>query len=162
MRQGLNGNPLPERSGGKDWSESPAPPEAGRRPDLRLYIAEHEGDALAAAVTLFWGEDAVYLYGASADRKRNLMPAYLLQWTAMRGAKDAGCLRYDLFGIPPGDDPAHPMAGLYRFKTGFGGTIVHRPGSLDFALRPARAALFRRAEEIRKILRGFRKLRKKG
>jgi lipid II:glycine glycyltransferase (peptidoglycan interpeptide bridge formation enzyme) len=135
------------------------PESAVLRPDIRLYVAEHEGDPLAAVVTLFRGGEAVYLYGASSNRKRNLMAPCLLQWTAMRDAKASGCLRYDLFGIPPDDNPAHPMAGLYRFKTGFGGRILHRSGSWDFDLRPAAAPLFRFAEGMRKTLRSFRKNR---
>jgi lipid II:glycine glycyltransferase (peptidoglycan interpeptide bridge formation enzyme) len=122
----------------------------GGYPDLRLWIARHEGRALAAIVTLFRGGDAVYLYGASSDEKRNLMPAYALQWAAMRAAKSAGCRRYDLFGIPPSDDPSHPMAGLYRFKTGFGGVIAHRAGSWDLPLRPAAYAGFRALESARR------------
>ncbi len=118
-------------------------------PDLRLWIARHEGQALAAIITLFRGKEAVYLYGASSDEKRNLMPAYALQWAAMRAAKAAGCLRYDLFGIPPTDDPSHPMSGLYRFKTGFGGEIAHRAGSWDYPLRPAAYAAFRTVEAAR-------------
>jgi lipid II:glycine glycyltransferase (peptidoglycan interpeptide bridge formation enzyme) len=117
--------------------------------EVRLYLASHEGEPVAAIVTLFRGDEAVYLYGASSDRKRNLMASYALQWQAMRDAKAAGCLCYDLFGIPPNEDPAHSMAGLYRFKTGFGGRIVHRPGSWDYAYRPT-AGLFKTAESIRK------------
>ena len=60
------------------------------------------------------------------------MPTYLLQWEAVRAALSAGCLSYDFFGIPPADDPDHPMHGLYRFKTGFGGMILHRPGCWDY------------------------------
>jgi lipid II:glycine glycyltransferase (peptidoglycan interpeptide bridge formation enzyme) len=131
-------------------------------PELRLYAAFHEGEALGAVVTLFRGGEGVYLYGASSGRKRNLMAPYLLQWTAMREAKAAGCLYYDLFGIPPRDDPAHPMAGLYRFKTGFigggrGGRIIHRPGSWDFVRRPLGAGLFGAAEFLRKKARNLRR-----
>jgi lipid II:glycine glycyltransferase (peptidoglycan interpeptide bridge formation enzyme) len=118
-------------------------------PDIRLWIARFDGKALAAIVTLFRGESAVYLYGASSDENRNLMPAYALQWNAMRAAKAAGCERYDLFGIPPTDDPAHPMAGLYRFKTGFGGMLAHRAGSWDFPLRGLAYAVFRFVEKAR-------------
>ena len=118
-------------------------------PDLRLWIARYEGRALAAIVTLFYGEGAVYLYGASSDEMRNLMPSYALQWAAMRAAKAAGCLDYDLFGIPPTDDASHPMAGLYRFKTGFGGAIAHRAGSWDYPLAPIAYACFRAAEGAR-------------
>jgi lipid II:glycine glycyltransferase (peptidoglycan interpeptide bridge formation enzyme) len=127
--------------------------------DMRLYIASHEGEDLAAIITLFRGGEAVYLYGASSNSKRNLMAPYLLQWTAMKDAKASGCTQYDLFGIPPNDDPSHPMAGLYRFKTGFGGAIIHRSGSWDFAYRPAIKALFTLAEGQRKNLRTAKKRR---
>ena len=126
-----------------------------------LYLAEHEGDLLAGIVTLFRGKEAIYLYGASSDKKRNLMVSYALQLKAIEDAKEAGCEVYDFFGIPPNDDPAHPMAGLYRFKTGFGGKIVHRSGSWDYPCRPLVYRLFRFAETLRKNLRTIGKLRKR-
>jgi hypothetical protein len=126
-------------------------PGAGQ--EIRLYAARHEGDALGAIVTLFRGKDAVYLYGASSGHKRNLMAPYALQWKAISDARAAGCLFYDFFGIPPNEDPRHPMAGLYRFKTGFGGRIIHRPGSWDYVYKPLFYRLFRTAEGLRKSLR---------
>lgn len=99
--------------------------------DVRLWIAEHEGDILAGIITLFYRGHAIYLYGASGNVKRNLMPAHALQWAAICAAKASGCQDYDFFGIPPNEDPNHPMAGLYKFKTGFGGRIVHRAGCYD-------------------------------
>jgi lipid II:glycine glycyltransferase (peptidoglycan interpeptide bridge formation enzyme) len=132
---------------------------AGGPPELRLYLAEHQGEVLASVILLFRGSEGVYLYGASSDHKRNLMAPYALQWRAMREAKAAGCLQYDLFGIPPGEDPAHPMAGLYRFKTGFGGRIIHRPGSWDYTYRPLVKRLFTTAETLRKELRKIKRRR---
>ena len=132
----------------------------GKRPDLRLWTASHEGEALASIVTLFWGKQAVYLYGASSNEKRNLMPAYALQWAAIRAAREAACSSYDFYGIPPSDDPNHPMAGLYRFKTGFGGRVVHRGGSWDLGLRPGLYSAFRGAEALRTwYYKDFRKKR---
>jgi lipid II:glycine glycyltransferase (peptidoglycan interpeptide bridge formation enzyme) len=125
--------------------------------ELELYLAEHEGDLLAGIVVLFRGKNAVYLYGASSDHKRNHMAPYLLQWRAMSDAKAKGCATYDLFGIPPNEDPKHPMAGLYRFKTGFGGMIVHRPGSWDYAYKPFSRTLFAIAEYLRKQVRSLKK-----
>jgi len=122
---------------------------ATEAPRLGLWTARHEGRAIAAIITLFRGEEAVYLYGASADEKRALMPAYALQWAAIRGARAAGCKRYDFYGIPPIDDPTHPMSGLYRFKTGFGGTVVHYAGSWDLPLHPLAYAAWRGAEGAR-------------
>ncbi len=116
---------------------------------LRLLIAEHEGDLLAGIVVSQVGTFATYLYGASSNVKRNLMASYAVQWEAMRRVREDGCRTYDLFGIPPTDDPAHPMAGLYRFKTGFGGRVVHRAGCWDARVQPLRAALFCAAERAR-------------
>jgi lipid II:glycine glycyltransferase (peptidoglycan interpeptide bridge formation enzyme) len=128
---------------------------------INLYIGEHEGDRLAAIVVLFFGKTATYLYGASSNLKRNLMTPYALQWKAMQDAKEAGCVNYDLFGIPPTDDPNHPMAGLYRFKTGFGGRIIHRPGSWDYRYKPLIYNLFTAAEALRKKMKDRKKKRKK-
>jgi lipid II:glycine glycyltransferase (peptidoglycan interpeptide bridge formation enzyme) len=125
--------------------------------ELRLYTASHEGEDIAAIVVLLRGTEAVYLYGASSSRKRNLMAPHALQMKAMEDAMAAGCLTYDLFGIAPNADPSHPMAGLYSFKTGFGGKIIHRPGSWDYVYRPLVYRLFRSAESLRKTAMNFRK-----
>ena len=130
---------------------------ADNKIDIRLYIANHEEDILAAIVVLFRGKEATYLYGASSNNKRNLMAPYALQWQAMRDAKEAGCLSYDLFGIPPNEDPNHPMAGLYRFKTGFGGQIIHRTGGWDYSYKPVVYKLFNLAEGLRKKVMDLRK-----
>ncbi len=104
-------------------------------PQVNLYVASHEGDNLGAIMTLFSKTESVYLYGCSSNKKRNLMPNFLLQWTAMKDAKAYGSRYYDMYGMPPTDDPSHPMHGLYLFKTGFGGRNVHRTGSWDVPLK---------------------------
>jgi len=104
-------------------------------PQVNLYVASHEGDNLGAIMTLFSKTESVYLYGCSSNKKRNLMPNFLLQWTAMSDAKAYGSRYYDMYGMPPTDDPSHPMHGLYLFKTGFGGRNVHRAGSYDVPLK---------------------------
>jgi lipid II:glycine glycyltransferase (peptidoglycan interpeptide bridge formation enzyme) len=118
-------------------------------PDLRLWVARHEGQALACIVTLFYGTSATYLYGASSDEKRNLMPAYALQWAAIKAARNTGCLEYDMYGIPPTNDEHHPMAGLYRFKTGFGGELRHYSGAWDYVFMPLLHSTFHAVEVAR-------------
>jgi lipid II:glycine glycyltransferase (peptidoglycan interpeptide bridge formation enzyme) len=125
--------------------------------DVRLYLARFEREVLAGIVTLFRRDEAVYLYGASSNLHRNLMAPYALQVQAMTDARAAGCTYYDLFGIPPSADPNHPMHGLYQFKTGFGGAIIHRPGSWDFPYNKAIYRLFRFAEKTRKDWRDRKK-----
>ena len=105
-------------------------------PKISMYLATFNQEPLAAIITLFSKKMAVYLYGASSNNYRNLMPAYLLQWNAIRDAKNYGCKIYDFYGIPPTDDKNHSMYGLYRFKTGFGGSIIHRVGSIDMSFSP--------------------------
>lgn len=123
-----------------------------------LYTARHEQDTIAAIIVVQCKTEAIYLYGASSGNKRNLMPAYALQWQALCDAKRAGCLTYDLYGIPPSDNPSHPMHGLYRFKTGFGGEILHRVGSLDIPLRRYRYGLYAFLERVRRLW--YKKIRK--
>ncbi len=128
-------------------------------PELYLLTAGHEGELLAGIIVAVMGEGAWYLYGASSDRKRNLMPSYGLQWRAIQLARERGCRFYDLFGIPPSEDPQHPMHGLYRFKTGFGGRVLNRPGCYDVALRPLAYRLYRGAEGLRSAY--YRRWRKR-
>lgn len=104
-------------------------------PVISLYLARHEEDWLGSIITLFSKDQAIYLYGCSSNVKRNLMPNFLLQWTAMKDAKAYGSRYYDMYGMPPTDDENHPMHGLYLFKTGFGGKNIHRIGSFDYQLK---------------------------
>jgi len=128
-------------------------------PQLFLLTARHEGQLLAGIIVALMGEGAWYLYGASSDIKRNLMPSYGLQWRAIQLAREHGCRFYDLFGIPPSDDPQHPMHGLFRFKTGFGGRVLNRLGCYDVALRPLPYRLYRAAEGLRSTY--YRRWRKR-
>ena len=128
-------------------------------PLINLYIAEHENDEIGAIITLFSKDEAVYLYGASSNLKRNLMPNYLLQWTAIKDAKLYGSKTYDFYGISPeGKNQNHPMHGLYMFKTNFGGKIIHRTGSWNYPLKKI-FILFSVVEKIRAFW--FKKVIKK-
>jgi lipid II:glycine glycyltransferase (peptidoglycan interpeptide bridge formation enzyme) len=128
-------------------------------PELYLLSARHEGELLAGIILALRAERAWYLYGASSDHKRNLMPSYALQWRAILLAKERGCRCYDFFGIPPEDDPLHPMHGLFRFKTGFGGQVINRLGCYDLPFHPLLYRSYRRAEALRTIY--FHRWRKK-
>jgi lipid II:glycine glycyltransferase (peptidoglycan interpeptide bridge formation enzyme) len=116
-----------------------------------LLVARYQGKALAALM-LFWrGERSWYLYGASSDEERNRMPAYALQWEAMRWAANQGCKEYDLWGIPDEDETTleagfleryDGLWGVYRFKRGYGGNIIRTAGALDRVYIPALYRLY--------------------
>ena len=93
-------------------------PDSLEKQEIVLFKAVYNDQMLAGIIVAYYGSRATYLYGASSNEHRNLMPAYALQWEAIKYAKEKGCTEYDLFGIPPENDPDHPMSGLYRFKTG--------------------------------------------
>ncbi|MCA1755591.1 MAG: peptidoglycan bridge formation glycyltransferase FemA/FemB family protein [Spirochaeta sp.] len=103
-----------------------------------LYFAEYKQRPLAAAIVLHHSTKAYYLYGGSSSEDRQLMPSHLLQWQAMRAARNAGCRSYDLFGLPPNSASHHPMHGLYQFKLGFPGRMEHYRGCWDYPFQPDR------------------------
>jgi len=63
-----------------------------------LVVASFEQKPLAAIFVFINGRRSWYFYGASGDDERNRMPAYLLQWEAMKLAAARGCREYDLWG----------------------------------------------------------------
>ena len=82
---------------------------------MRIYIAEFEGEALSAAIAINYGKKTFYLYGASSNEKRNLMPNYLMQQEMIEWAIETGCDLYDFGGVFILDK----SNGLYKFKEGF-------------------------------------------
>jgi peptidoglycan pentaglycine glycine transferase (the first glycine) len=118
----------------------------------QLLVAEFEGETLAALMAFAHGSRAWYFYGASSSRLRELMPAYLLQWEAMRWAQERGCKQYDLWGVPDEEEEvleaqfdrrADGLWGVYRFKRGFGGRLARAAGPWDRVYNPALYSLYR-------------------
>lgn len=122
-------------------------------PDSVLYLAEHQGRALAGIMVVRFAGRSTYLFGASAREGRHLMPAYLLHWRAMLEAHNLGDAEYDLWGIPPDDRPNHPWAGLWQFKRGWNGRMYAYAGAFDFPLDVTSWRLHRALERIRGSLR---------
>lgn len=113
---------------------------------VHMLMAEVEEKPVAGMFLVICGGRATYLYGASSDECRNYMGTYALQWAAIRKAREAGCSKYDMFGVAQLPDPSHPMYGLYRFKSGFGGKLHHRQGCWDYPLEESIYTNFRAAE----------------
>jgi lipid II:glycine glycyltransferase (peptidoglycan interpeptide bridge formation enzyme) len=98
----------------------------------RLLLAEVEDETAAGLLLFTFGPTAWYMYGASSSRYRKHMPNNLLQWEAIRQAKDAGCTLYDLWGAPEHLDESDPMWGVVRFKLGLGGQLAQGLGAWDY------------------------------
>jgi len=120
--------------------------------NCELLVAEFEERTLASVMVFAHGKRAWYLYGASTILERNRMPTYLLQWEAMKWAKEKGCVTYDLWGIP--DESLETLEqdftsrqdglwGVYRFKRGFGGELVRSIGAWDRVSMPSIYRIYR-------------------
>ena len=120
-------------------------------PDLKIFlaVARHEGKAVAAAIFCDFGKTRTYLHGASSYEHRNLMAPYALQWHMIKAAKAAGLTHYDFWGIANSDDPAEPLAGVTRFKKGWGGEIIRYAPTMDLILKPWRYRLYRLLKKFR-------------
>ncbi|MDD4031978.1 MAG: peptidoglycan bridge formation glycyltransferase FemA/FemB family protein [Bacteroidales bacterium] len=114
--------------------------------EVKLLIAELNGIPLAAMFLVIAGNRGSYLYGASSGHYRNYMATYALQWEAIKISKARGCTEYDMFGTSPNPGTSHPLYGLYKFKTGFGGELYHSLGCWDYPLDNERYNAFRSSE----------------
>lgn len=125
-----------------------------------LFTAVYQGTPLASLFVFASSRTAYYMYGASSDLERNRMPAYLVQWEAMKWAKHAGCTRYDMWGIPDQDEeeleaafqhkPSHEgLWGVYRFKRGFGGEVLRSVGAWDRVYHKQLYRLYRAIARVR-------------
>ncbi len=104
---------------------------------IRLYLAEHEGDVVAATLAIRVGGHVWYSYGASSSEKRDVRGSNAIQWRMMQDAIAAGADVYDLRGITDTLDADDPHIGLIQFKVGTGGEAVEYAGEWDLPLNGA-------------------------
>jgi len=115
-----------------------------------LYLAEHDGEALAAKMLLRFGDCCWDMFGASSNNKRNLKATYLLQYRCIEWAKARGCSYFDFRAIPEILEPGAAMWGVYEYKKGFGGfSRLHMP-TQDYVYRPLVYSAWRRFVEMRR------------
>ncbi|NLN49830.1 MAG: peptidoglycan bridge formation glycyltransferase FemA/FemB family protein [Clostridiales bacterium] len=103
---------------------------------VRLFLAYYNGEAIAGTIAILYGNKCWYLYGASSNSYRNLMPNYQLQWNMIKWAIESKCDIYDFRGVPGNIDDSNPMVGLYKFKVGFKGKFTEFVGMLDYVFNP--------------------------
>ena len=113
-----------------------------------LFMAYYNGEAIAGTLAFRMGDKAWYIYGASSNAHRNLMPNYLIQWTMIEWARQHGCTMYDFRGVPGHVAEDHPLYGLVKFKKGFGGKYTEFIGEYDLPLNPAKYHLYNFLEPI--------------
>ncbi|HKV59043.1 MAG TPA: peptidoglycan bridge formation glycyltransferase FemA/FemB family protein, partial [Ktedonobacteraceae bacterium] len=121
--------------------------------DAVLYLAEHEGEAIAAKMLIRFGDWCWDMFGASSNNKRNLKPTYLLQFRCIEWAKARGCSYFDFRTIPEILEPGEEMWGVYEYKKGFGGFSRLNMPTQDYVYRPLIYNAWRKLVEARRARR---------
>ncbi|WP_104168431.1 peptidoglycan bridge formation glycyltransferase FemA/FemB family protein [Arthrobacter sp. SX1312] len=103
-----------------------------------LFIAELDGEPIAAALTYDSADTRTYAHAALDDTHRKLSAGIPLLVTLMADARDKGLQQVDLWGVAPADQPDHKWAGFTAFKKSFGGREVAYPGTWDLPVRKLR------------------------
>ena len=100
---------------------------------IRLYMGFYEGEPVCGALTTNFGKKLCYVYGASDNNHRDVMPNYLMQWEMIRWAVETNADIYDFQGVSGNLSPENnPKFGLYQFKNSFNGTMDEAPGEFNF------------------------------
>jgi len=122
-------------------------------------------EIISSTILITYADTLYYLFGASANRYRNVMAPYLNQWEAINFAKEKGCKKYDFWGIAPEIkenekevichnnycwNDKEPLSGVTKFKVGFGGKSKNYPKSKEIILQPSKYKLFYFLQKLRK------------
>lgn len=105
----------------------------------QLFFASFQGNVVAGAFALVFGEKSTYKDGASMRVDGAYGVTHLLQWHVITWAKERGSKLHDLCGAPPSDqidNPDHPHYGIGRFKTSFNKHVTDYIGVYDIVTKP--------------------------
>ena len=126
---------------------------------IKLLMAYYDGKPISGVIPIMYGNKTWYLYGASSNEHRNLMPNYLLQWEMIKIALSRKSDIYDLRGVPGIADDSN---GLYRFKKGFGAEYTEFIGEVYIPFKPLTYKIYKFAEKTFRNLRALKlKFKKK-
>jgi lipid II:glycine glycyltransferase (peptidoglycan interpeptide bridge formation enzyme) len=120
-----------------------------------VFLAYYKDEPIAGVFVFSFGNKVWYMYGASSNEARNVMPNHALHWHVVKWAKEAGYKIYDLWGIPSNPKEGHPLWGVYRFKKGFNGKLVKYVGVWDLPFDPISYHVFDKGMIFWKNLRSL-------
>lgn len=129
---------------------------------MKLLMAYYEDKPISGIIPIMYGNKTWYLYGASSNSHRNLMPNYLLQWEMIKQAIANKHDMYDFRGVSGVVDESHPQYGLYRFKKGFGAEFTEFIGEVYLPFKPLVYKMYKFAEKSFRTLRDWKRRIKEG
>ena len=125
--------------------------------NARLYLCYYESKLVSGALYIKYAGRGFYLFGASSNDYRNVMPNYLMQWTMIHDTIAANCHTYDFMATPHPDDVDSERYGLYRFKKNFGGGNISYAGEFDYVFRPILYQCFKMATHAKRLISKLKK-----
>ena len=120
---------------------------------MKLLMAYYNDEPISGVIVIMYGNKTWYLYGASSNEHRNLMPNYLLQWEMVKIALANKSDIYDLRGVPGIADNSN---GLYRFKKGFGAEYTEFIGEVYMEFKPFRYRIYKFSEKAYRNIRALK------
>ncbi len=118
-----------------------------------LYLAEAKGKIIAANLIIDFGEITTYLHGVSDYKFRKIMAPHLLQWQAIKDAKEKGRKLYDFWGVCNEQGLPKNWQGLTRFKQGFGGRMLCAPGAYNYIYNKQWYKIYLQTKNLLRIFR---------
>ena len=131
---------------------------------IHQFTAFVDDTPVAVIICIGYGNTFTYLHGASGDEHRNVMAPYLLQWEAIKYAKNNGFQHYDFWGVAPLAENGsqcfngrcwnkkHAWSGVTRFKVGFGGRYESYPQAFDIVLNPFKYYFYKIGFHLKRLI----------
>ncbi len=116
-----------------------------------------EGKYIGGSIYICEGKRAWYIYGATSDSFRYMLPSYALVAHMVEECINNNFEYFDMFGIGGDFDPENHVFGLYDFKKGFGGQAIEFIGEFDL---PINKPLFFGFNKLYPKLKAIRKGKK--
>jgi len=116
----------------------------------QMFFAYVDGQVVAAAYAIAFGEKGTYKDGASVRERTVYGASHLLQWHVILWMKEKGVTIHDLCGAPPSEEinnPDHPHYGIGRFKTSFNKHVTDYIGTYDCVIKPTQYKLWKKIGE---------------
>jgi len=121
--------------------------------NLKILVAEHNGQPLACMLLTLFGSTATYLHGGSSSQMKETMAPYILHWEAIKISKKLDYHYYDFGGIAPQGAANHAWSGITRFKKSFGGFEVVYPGTFEIIYSPLWYNVYKQGRKLRSLIR---------
>lgn len=101
-----------------------------------LVVGLYKDEIVTIHVVLLYGDTAMYAYGGSTNKRREIPSSHLVEWQSILHSKSLGMKYYNMGGVSTEEMPDPKLESVTRFKKRFGGyvkkhgviyDIVHRP-----------------------------------